>query len=71
MKNTLLECFKVLLEEYTDQPLAMHITLALADYDSIEYVDDKTLCESLEQYIFTLELDGQISKTNFDDGEEY
>lgn len=74
MTTTLLECFRVLTEEYFDTPLARHITLALSDYDNIEFLDDQTLLECLIQYIYTLELDGSIGRDNIENdyyGDEY
>jgi len=68
--NGILENLKELSEVYTDKPLAAHIVLALADYENIEFVDDKTFEECLDKYISMLELDGSIDKV-WDYGEEY
>ncbi len=73
MTNTFLDCFKVLLEQYNDTSLARHITLALGDYETIEFVEDETFLELLEQYISALELGDSIHLNNFEDcdGDEY
>ena len=56
-----------LLEEHNNLPLCQHLGLALGDYKSIEFVNNKSLSLALQSYIEQLDLE---SSFKFQDSEE-
>lgn len=65
--NKIKSSFQKLLEDYKSTPICQHLGLALGSYNSIEFVDNKTLAQSLQSYIEQLDFQESMKYQDVED----